>query len=455
MGPLLSNYLFRYFSAGHTRTVKAKKNILALFLLRAISALVSFLLVPLTLNYLNSTRYGIWLTLTSVINWVSVLDIGLGTGLRNKFAEAIARNDDESARCYVSTSYVFIGLIALAAMALFWLVNPMLHWSKILNTPPDLEPELASLAQIVFTFFCVRLIAGLIGTILLADQRPAMNNLLEVATNVVSLVVVYVMTKSHQGSLFWLGFAMSFIIVIISVMANVWFFKTKYRRYLPSFRFVRVEYAKELVNLGVQFFLLQMAGVVIFSSSNIIISQFFGPLEVTAFNIAFKYYSVASMAFLMVLTPFWSAYTDAFVKGDTEWINRASSKLKKLWIMLLVGVVLMTVSANKVYTIWVGNDVHISNALSISMGIYVLILAWSNIFAYFINSTGKLRLELWVALIAGLLNVPLALVLAKTFGMGSSGVILASCIALLPGCFLWPIQMKKLLEGTASGVWIK
>ena len=67
-------------------------------MLRIVSVLINFLLVPLTLNYLNPTRYGIWLTLTSVINWVNVLDIGLGTGLRNKFAEALATNDDGLAR---------------------------------------------------------------------------------------------------------------------------------------------------------------------------------------------------------------------------------------------------------------------------------------------------------------------------------------------------------------------
>src|SRR6267378_2539287 len=438
----VSNYLSRYFTQGHSRTVKAKRNIAALFALRAVSILTNFLLVPLTLNYLNPTRYGIWLTLTSVVNWVNVLDIGLGTGLRNKFAEAVATGDDDLARSYVSTSYAFIGLLMALAIGVFWLVNPMLHWAAILNTPPDMEAELASLAKIVFTFFCLRLVFALIGTILIAVQRPAMNSALEVVSNVLSLIVVYILTKSVQGSLFWLGFVVSLNITIVPLAANFWFFKGKYRKFMPSFRYVKIEYGRELVNLGVQFFIIQMAGVFIFSSSNIIITQFFGPSEVTPFNIAYKYYGVASMAFLMILTPFWTAYTDAYVKGDNEWIERTNKKLIKFWLVMAAVVVLMTVSADRVYSFWVGTSVHIPFSLSVSMGLYVLIIAWSNIFAYFINSTGKLRLQVWVAISVAVVNIVLSIILARNLGLKGTGVVLATCIALLPGCFLWPIQMK-------------
>jgi O-antigen/teichoic acid export membrane protein len=452
---MLKNYIARYFSEGHSRTVKAKKNIFGLFVLRTISISVNFLLVPLTLNYLNPTRYGIWLTLTSLVIWINVLDVGLGTGLRNKFAEAIAKNDDELARSYVSTSYAFITLVAIAAIIIFWLINPILDWSKILNTPPDMGHELSLLAGIVFTFFCFRLVFGLIGTILLADQRPAMNSSLELMTNIFSLFVIYIMTKSFESSLFWLGFVISFFIAVVPLIANIFLFKGKYKKYRPSFRYVKTNYVKELMSLGIQFFILQMAGVIVYSSSNIIITQLFGPSEVTPFNIAFKYYSVASMTFLMILTPFWSAYTDAYVKGDKEWIVRANKKLKTFWLLLAIVVVMMTAFANFAYSVWVGKNVRVPFSLSVSMAAYVLIFAWGNIFAYFINGAGKLRLQLWVAVTAGFLNIPLSVLLAKNFGLGIAGVTLATSIVLLPGCFLWPIQMKKLLLGSASGVWIK
>ena len=78
---------------GHERTVKAKKNIVASFVIKGLNIAIGLILVPLTINYLNPTKYGIWITLSSVIGWFSFFDIGLGNGLRNRFAEAIAVGD--------------------------------------------------------------------------------------------------------------------------------------------------------------------------------------------------------------------------------------------------------------------------------------------------------------------------------------------------------------------------
>jgi O-antigen/teichoic acid export membrane protein len=445
----------RHFLQGQPRTLKAKRNIVVLFVLRAVSVLVNFILVPLTLNYLNPTKYGIWLTLTSVINWVGVLDIGLGTGLRNKFAEALARDNDDLAKTYVSTAYVFIGVIAAGAIILFWTINPFLNWASILKTGPELRSELGSLARVVFTFFCLRLVFGLIGTLLIANQRPAMSTFLEVLTNIISLFIIYILTRVSSGSLYWLGFVISGVTGLVPLAANFWYFSGKYKRYAPSLDHVNTDYAKQLTGLGVQFFILQLAGIVVFSTSNIIITQFYGPEEVTPFNIAFKYYGVPAMAFLMVLTPFWTAYTDAHVRGDHAWIRRSNKRLIQIWGGLVVAVALMTIVADRVYAIWVGKSVQVPLILSIFNGLYVIIVAWSNIFAYFINGTGKIRLQIYAAVIVSVLNIALAVYFSEHFALRSAGVILATCLALLPGCFLWPVQMKKLLTGTATGIWGK
>ena len=76
----LIQYLKNFFTEGHERSIKAKKNIAASFLLKGVSISVSYLLVPLTIHYLNPTKYGIWITLTSSIGWVAFFDIGLGKG---------------------------------------------------------------------------------------------------------------------------------------------------------------------------------------------------------------------------------------------------------------------------------------------------------------------------------------------------------------------------------------
>lgn len=455
MRPGIPHFITRRLFEGSERSRRTKKNIVALFVLRGAGILVNLLLVPLTLNYLNPSGYGIWLILSSTIGWVGMLDIGLGNGLRNEFARALALGDRESARIAVSTTYACVGTIVVALLALFFATNPFLRWAAILNAPTAMEGELARLAGSVFVFFSLRLLFGLIGTVLLADQKPAFSALLEVVNNGLALGVVYVLTLVSQGSLFLLGSLVSLVAAAVPLAANVYLFRGRYRDFAPSIRFVRRDRARELVGVGIQFFLLQISGVVIFTSANLIVGQLFGTEQVTTYNIAFKYYGVALMGFTVLLTPFWSAYTEAYTRMDVRWIAMTRRKLILSFGVLAVVLVVMTLAAPHAYAIWVGKAIRVPLLLSLSMGAYVLIVAWSSIFAYFVNGTGKIRLQLWVAPVMALAVVPLAILFSTRLSLGPAGVMIAICAALSPGCVLWPIQMRRILAGRATGVWTR
>jgi O-antigen/teichoic acid export membrane protein len=348
---------------------------------------------------------------------------------------------------------VFVSVISVALLLLFLLAQPLLSWSAILNVPPAMNAELTRLACIVFMFFCIRLVAGLIGTILLADQQPAFSTLFEVLISALSLVAIIVLTRVLPGSLFWLGACMSGAMVLVPIAGNVWLFRGRYREFSPSFRYVHVAHARGLMHIGVQFFLLQIAGLVLFTGSNIIIIKLFGPSEVTQYNIAYKYFGVPAGIFTVVLTPFWSAYTDAYARGDIDWILMTFKRLKRTMIWFTVAVVVMVALADQAYTLWIGHAVHVPFTLSAAVGAYVVIVAWSSIFSYFINGTGKIRLQLLVAIPTSVAMVPLAVFLAGSLGLGSTGVVLAICIVLLPGTVLWPMQTRRLLSKRATGIW--
>jgi len=152
---IYSSKIKNFITKGHPRSVKAKKNIIATFGLKGSSILISFLLVPLTLNYLDTTKYGIWLTIISIVGWFGFFDIGLGNGLRNKLAEALAVKDYELARCYVSTTYFVLTAIIGIVYILFLFVNHWINWAVILNTAPNLEDRLRVIVLVVVTFFAL------------------------------------------------------------------------------------------------------------------------------------------------------------------------------------------------------------------------------------------------------------------------------------------------------------
>ena len=440
---------------GHERTVKAKKNIVASLIIKGLSIAIGLILVPLTINYLNPTKYGIWITLSSVIGWFSFFDIGLGNGLRNRYAEAIAVGNHELAKIYVSTTYAVLAIIIGIVLILFYAVNPYLNWASILNAGNDLvlQSELSLLALIVFSFFCLRFVFQILATILIADQRPAKASLLNLYSNALSLLFIYILVKTTSSSLVYIGIIFSSLPVMVFLISSIWLYSGKYNQYKPSINFVDFSKAKDLFSLGAKFFIIQIAGVLLFQTNNIIISQLFGPAEVTPYNIAFKYFSIIMMFFAIIVTPFWSAFTEAWVKKEITWIKEVIIKLIKFWLILCLFGILMVFMSTTIYKVWVGPKVIIPISLSLLVFIWVILNAWNGIFSHFLNGVGKIRIQLYLGITSAILNIPLAIYLGNKIGI--LGVLLANIIVVSFPLIVYPIQYKKIVNGTACGIWNK
>jgi len=445
-------FIRNLINKGHQRSVNARKNILLSFLIKGGSIAVSLVSVPITIRYVNPDQYGIWLTLSSLVSWFSFFDIGFGNGLRNRFAEAKARGEHELARIYVSTTYAILTLIGGGVLLIFVCVNPFLDWSVILNAPRGMAGELGLLALIVFGFFCFDFVLQLIVTILNADQQPARASLFNFLASLLSLAIVFVLTKTTRGSLIYLGLSFVCTQLIVLLGASFWFFSGKYKMYAPSLKFVRFRYARNLMSLGVKFFIIQIAFIIVYETTIIIIAQL-APEQVTPYNIAFKYFSVIPMVFGIIMVPYWSAFTEAYVKEDFEWIRSSIRNLVRIWVLFSVGGLVMLLFANKVYLLWVGPEVRVSFRLSMIILLYIIINAWCTIFSIFLNGVGKLRLQFYSGLIGALVNIPLAIFLGNQ--MGSAGVVLSTAILGMISAVWSPIQYRKIINKTARGIWNK
>lgn len=436
-----------------SRSDKAKKNITILFFLHVLNFFSIMAVVPISINYLGKTDYGIWLTLASILSWVINLDFGIGNGLRNKLAEALALNNQKLARIYVSTAYIIFGIGIFCALLFYLSIHGFLNWSKILQAPNEYMFLLNSLALWVIILFLVQFFLKLITSIINAYQKPALNGALSLIVNFSTLISIYVLSKSSTPSLFSFSIICSAIPVAVFAIVSLFLFNGNYSYLKPSFRFLDLKYSRDLVKLGMQFFIVQVSALIIFSTDTVIVSQLYGPEEVTTYNVAYKYFYMVPLVFNVVLAPFWSAFTDAFVKKEFDWIRSTIKKLVVVWGFLSLIAVIMIIAANTAYYIWVGPSIKVPFSLSVTTGIFVIIANWNNIFAYFMNGVGKVKLQLIYGVIAGIINIPLSVFLAKYLNLGTTGVILATNICLIFATVLMPIQYRKILNFTARGIW--
>lgn len=406
----------KVFKSPDERTRKIKYNVFISLLLKGVGILVSLLIVPLTLHYLSTYEYGVWLTISSIMIWITYFDIGLGNGLRNKLAEAIANNDWEQGRIYISTSFFVLAIIMALLIGLLFISNSYVDWNKILNTTDRPIPYLNQIVTCVLVLFCLSFVLKLVGVVWMALQLPAFNDLFLFLGSLLSLLSIYLLTLFTKGNLFYVAFAFSLAPLIVYSIAIPLTFR-KYKLLKPGFNYVKLSYARGLMGLGVKFFIIQIACLVIFSTSNFLISHFFSPAEVTPYNIAFKYFNVLLMLFTIMVTPIWTAITDAYIKKEYTWIKLKMKTIMKVWGCCILLVLLMILLSKKIYYFWIGDTITIDFNLSVGMAMYVLVSTWNQIFATFVNGINKIKLQLLLAIVEAILFVPTAYLFSRWFGL--------------------------------------
>ena len=442
-----------FFLQGHERTLKAKKNIAASLILKGGSIIVGLFMVPITINYVNTAQYGIWLTLSSIIGWFSFFDIGLGNGLKNKLAETNAVGEELNARIYVSTTYAVLIFIAFTILTIFFCINPFISWRDILNTQYYLEEELKTIAIIVVLFFSIQFIIQIINTVLTANHAPAKSSTINFLSQLSCFIVIYILTKTTEGSLLYLVLVLTAIPLTIHLFSSIWFYKTSYSAFAPSIKLIKFRYAKELLKVGGVFFFIQIGAIILFQTDNIIIIQLFGPKAVTTFNVVFKLFSIIMMIFTIIMTPFWCAFTEAYAQNDIQWIKTIFIRLKRYWLYLVAFTFFLFSVSPIIFKIWLGNSVDVSLSISFTMSMYVIGNTWLMIHCFLLNGIGKIRLQLYLYIISTFTNIPIAILLGKSFGL--IGIISSNVLIFIFMGILFSIQCKKILSNTAAGIWNK
>lgn len=438
-----------FFTKGHERTLKAKKNIAISFLLKGISIAIGLVLIPMTINYVNTTQYGIWLTLSSVISWFSFFDIGLGNGLKNKLAEANAKGDVEKARIYISTTYAILVIISFFIFVCFFFLNRFINWNEILNT--DQGYQLSHVALLVVSFFCLQFVIQLINVVLTALHVPSKVSAINVVGQFCYLCCLFVLTQKTNGSLMNLVLVLAGVPLLIQVISSIWLFKTSFKSFSPRIGNIHFKYAKSLLSMGAVFFIIQIGALVLFQTDNIVITQLFGPQEVTTFNIAYKLFSVVTMVFAIVMTPFWSAFTDAYARNDNEWIKNVMQKMIVVLVWLCFVVIILLFLSPFIYEVWLNGKIQIPFSLSATVSLCAIVNCWMMVVCYFLNGINKIRLQFYLYVVGTIVNIPLAVFLGRKIGL--IGIPISNLIVLSVMATVLHVQCKKVINNQASGIW--
>ena len=411
----------------------------------------SFFTIPMMIGYLGQEKFGVWSTLLSVMSWIVFFDLGLGNGLRNKLAESLAKNEDHEALSYISSAYTLIGLISISLFAVMALAAFLVPWQRVFNIHSIPEPALRSTVLIAAFFVFINFWVSLIIQVLNAVQKTSVVVFGQFLTNALSLAFVFTLTKTTNSSLLSLAAVYGVALVTSNILLSTWFYRQA-PGLVPRFS-LDSQHIRPLLSMGLQFFTIQIAVLLIFTTDKMLITQLFGPLYVTQYDVVFKLFSIVTIIHSLITAPLWSSYTDAYHRGDITWIKGVMRKQLMIFGGVALAVIILMLIAKPAIAMWIGKDIKVSASLIVSMGVFVLVSAWNSIFAGFLNGVHKIRISWIVSVIAMLFNIPVSILVANYTTLGTCSILIGTILSLLPGVFLGPYQTAKIIKFEDVGVW--
>lgn len=441
--------LFRSHSdRGHERYRRASITASASLIQKALTIVISFVSVPLTVHYLGPERYGVWLTISSLLVWMSMTDFGLaGNALVNVLSQAHGNDDQRTAQEYASSAIwalsAVAGIFAIAAIASFRFIS----WSAVFKVSTVPSHELTLACGLTLVFFIIGLPLSAQYSIYSAYQDGFLWNMWAIAGNVTALMALVIVTRFH-GGLPQLVLALSGSRTVLACVNVYYMFFRRYPWLLPVPSAVRWHYVRRLFKLGAKYFVTQLGTLGIYQSQPMIITQFLGPAKVMVFVIAQKVVTLPIDLIWMATAPFVPAFGEAKARNDWKWIKGAYRN--SMLASVAAGGVLLLVTAlvaKPLIRAWAGPAAVPDTSLILWLSLY-------NLFGVILMAAGQLltgmeRVNALVVsiLLCAFLTIGLGIVASRS--MGLSGIAMA--MALSKVVTLFPIWFWTIRRIFAAG----
>jgi O-antigen/teichoic acid export membrane protein len=201
--------------------------------------------------------------------------------------------------------------------------------------------------------------------------------------------------------------------------------------------------------LGLSFFLIQIAVLILNSTDNLMINAWFGASAVT------DYYVTMRLTGYLLL--FWSIISNMFWTEFGLLYNECKLSVLKNRVVILVKVSLVFTATvaffiltfmEDILLVWIGDDITVSHIFKAAIILFIALHSVNSIYLALINGIGATRIQLFSAVATILLNIPLSYLYSVELGMGPEGILLGTTTCLVYSFALRAWQVFNILRGS-------
>lgn len=410
----------------------------------------SLITVPLTLKYLGNERFGLWMTISSVLAMAAFADFGVGNGVLNIVAEGFGKDDLAGIRKAISSGFAILSAIAAFLLLSFFGIYRLVNWADFFRvTSPQARLEAGPALVVFATCFALNISLDVVQRVQLGLQQGYRYGLWQLCGSMAGFVGVL--------SGIWLHVSLPVLVVAIAgaplfatALNAINFFGFARPDLRPSRAFISRETILRIVRLGGLFFVLQLVIAISFSADNFIIARTLGAINVPEYAIPQRMFAIIGMLSATLIASLWPAYGEAISRSHIAWVRRTlrRSMLLVLSASSIVSFVLLLLAPRLLHW-WIGSRIHPPFLLLLGLAIWSVMDCCRTCLGTFMNGAAVVRFQIILWLIFGTVCVTMKVLSVRHFGVvGVPWSTIAAC--LMVEVVPWAIFVPRFLRSLES-----
>ena len=411
---------------------------------KGITSIVALISLPLTINYLGNERFGMMMTIVSMLALMNFADMGLGLGLQNRIPKL--ENNKDLFQTTVSSTFFFLTMVSLVLSVVFTLLYFLIDWPKAFNVETDIAKAEAGYSVLVLFFcFVINIPLSIVQKTQGGLQEGYYNNLWHTTGSVIGLGALYYAVINEYGvpMIVLCIYGTNTLFLLFNFLNQ---FANKRKFLFPKYSMINKSIVVTLIKEGLYFTLIQVLFLFFNASDGIIISQTINPETVAIYFVGLRLIALLATPIQAVMSPSLPALNDAFENGDLPFV-------KNLFIKGLLGSILGTLalmigfyfSCNYLISIWLGPEHMFDNKVLIGFLAFLLYFNLIPFFSFFMLSS-PLYKKLAIIYPIAIIFTTICKILACIY-LGLSGFLIVTAVLMITTFYIPSFREIQKLVG--------
>lgn len=431
-----------------SRTKNATRNIVWGIAYKVSTLFLPFVVRTVMIYSLGSEYLGLSSLFTSVLNVLSLAELGVGSAMVYAMYKPIAEKDIDTVCGLMNLYRKIYRIIGMIIIIVGVAIMPFLHKFISGDVPDDINIYLLFIIYLINTAGSYLLFAYQ-ASVLNASQRndvaSKVNMFTGIAKNVLQIVILLLL-RNYYGYVLLLPITSLAANIITTVCA---------RKMFPEYSCrgtVETKLIKEIKSKVMALFAVKITSVIYNSVDSIVISAFLGLVALAKYN---NYYYIMS-AIISIVTVLFTSITSSI--GNSIVLESDQKNYKdymnlsyiNAWIVGWCTVCLLCLY-QPFMKLWVGEELMFGMGIVICFCVYFYAFQLKSVQSAYKDAAGLWKEDMWRSYAANAFNLVLNIILVQLVGI--YGILLSTILALTVITYPWQTWMihKKLFHCSMWG----